>query len=58
VTATRVDSRHFHLVEKVEGSVDVDWIVDAAGKTLTIKRKGVGVVSKRAVDEVLVYEKQ
>ena len=57
-TSKRVDAHHFHSESTLKGKVSEDYVVSPDGKTLTITRKGVGVVTKRAVDDLLVYELQ
>ena len=55
----RINERHFKVTSsRAERKTILDYLISADGKTLTLTRKGVGLISGRPVDEVLIYAKQ
>jgi hypothetical protein len=59
VVGVRVGPRHFrNTIKSPKGTLVSEWIASPDGKVLTNKRKGSGTESGRAIDEVLVYDRQ
>jgi hypothetical protein len=59
VIGVKVGPRHFrNTIKGPKGTLVSDWIVSADGKSLTNTRKGNGSDTGRAIDEVLVYDRQ
>ena len=59
VVGIRVAPRHFrNTIKGPKGTLVSDWLVSPDGKVLTNKRKGSGTETGRAIDEVLVYDRQ
>jgi hypothetical protein len=59
VVGIRVGPRHFrNTIKSKKGTLVSDWMASPDGKVLTNKRKGSGTETGRAIDEVLVYDRQ
>lgn len=55
----RISERHLKVTSsKANRKTYLDYTISADGRTLTLTRKGVGLISERPLDEVFIYEKQ
>jgi hypothetical protein len=59
VMGVKLGARSFrNTIKGAKGTLVSEWTVSADGKVLTNTRKGTGTETGRAINEVLVYERQ